>query len=114
MNQPPDHRPNPVEKHERFGDPVLIDHAGTAEQPKVNVDFLGRSVGDPVVIETVFSAPPVAFRKVTAPLRGLCRTPISLFPQPPSLRDDDAVNGCSGRDWPEPMPPTGSPDPPGF
>ena len=66
------------------------------------VDLFGRSIGNSPVVHPISAYSPMAFGKVTAPLRGLCRTTISLLPQPSSLRDDDAIAQLLAAGWPEP------------
>jgi len=62
------------------------------------------------VVDSIPTGPSVAFGEITAPLRGLCRTTISLLPQPSSLRDDNAIAQLLAAGWREQSLPTESLD----
>jgi len=46
MHQPPDHPPNPIEKLKGFLALRTVDRACRSQNPKVNLDLLGRTVSD--------------------------------------------------------------------
>jgi hypothetical protein len=57
MHQPPDHRPNPIEKLKGFLAHRTIDRAYRRQDPKVNVNLFGRTVSDAVVIQSCSADP---------------------------------------------------------
>ena len=53
MEQPPGHRANLVENRKCLLGLGSIDGSSLGEKPHVAVDFLGRRIGNPPVVETI-------------------------------------------------------------
>ncbi len=96
MHQPPDHRPDPVEKLKGFLAPRTVDRPCRNQNPKVNVGLFGRTVCDPVMIQSSPADPSVALSQIGRHRRGrpndLIRKALEFRRHPVYERD-----GCPGR-----------------
>jgi hypothetical protein len=102
MNQPPDHRPNPIEKLKGFLAPRTIDRACRSQNPKMNIDFFGRTVSDAVMIQSSPADPSMPFSQIR---RNRRRRPNDLICKTSELRWRlvHERDSCSGRPerWPD-------------
>jgi hypothetical protein len=64
MKQTPGHGANFIEGLERPIRLGAIDHSSLSEEPQVAVDFLGRRIGNPPVVETISAGSAMAFGEV--------------------------------------------------